>query len=550
MLTEELRSELMGAGAPFELAVDAVSGAAMTVFARRPTSLIQVLATAADDQPDDIYLVEGERTWTYSEALTQSRAIAARLIDTHGIRRGDRVAVVAANTAEHALAIWGIVAAGGIVTSLNAWWVTRELEYGITLTSPSLILGDERRLARLDGSHVAARIPTVPLQELVASASAGPSETDAAVPGGPNAEDDPAVILFTSGTTGRPKGATLSHRNLVHFCVASQLSSAIGEALMPAAETPRRPAIILSSPLFHVSGLINLVMSGATLGTKLVLPPVGRWDETTYLDLTVQHQITTWSGVPTHYLRLLRHPGIDAYDLSCVARIGSGGAPFPPQLVRDIEARLPGVTIGNGFGMTETAGFGTIAAGPLVNLAPDSVGMPQPGCEVEIRRSDGTLAQQDEVGEIHLRSPSVFLGYWDDPEATAACIDTDRWYRTGDYGRLSNGLLYLDSRRRDLILRGGENVYPIEIEHRLVEHPEIDDAAVIGIDHDLLGQEVVAIVVRSDGSSVSAHELTAWVGDALARFKVPSRIEFRDKLPYTDTGKVLKRELEVEFERV
>jgi acyl-CoA synthetase (AMP-forming)/AMP-acid ligase II len=197
--------------------------------------------------------------------------------------------------------------------------------------------------------------------------------------------------------------------------------------------------------------------------------------------------------------------------------------------------------------MSETVGIGTRVVGPTMVAHPDSVGPANIGTEVEIRDPvGGELMSEGEVGEIYLRSPSVFLGYWDNPAATAACLDAEGWYRTGDFGRIKDGMLYLDSRMRDLVLRGGENIYPIEIEHRLVEHPEIDDAAVIGVDHPELGQEVKAFVVRSSGSELSEREVKDWAARALAPFKVPAHVEFRASLPYTETGKVLKHELERE----
>lgn len=328
MLPDDIREGLLGAGAPFELVREPVLGVVLDVFARRPTHLIEVLRAAVDDDPDAIFLVDDDRTWTYRQTFDKVNAIAGHLVHVLGVAPGDRVATVSANSAEYGLVLWAILSAGAIVTSLNGWWTTSELEHGIRLTSPSLLLGDERRLSRIDRSPAVADLPILRLDELVAAATEG--NTPALGFTGPTDEDDPAVILFTSGTTGRPKGATLSHRNLIHFCMASQLGTAIGEVLLPAPSPPARPAVILSSPLFHVSGLINLVMSGPALRTKLVFPPPGRWDETNHLELTTEHGITTWSGVPTQFLRLLRHPQFDSYDLSGLTRIGSGALPSLP----------------------------------------------------------------------------------------------------------------------------------------------------------------------------------------------------------------------------
>ena len=264
----------------------------------------------------------------------------------------------------------------------------------------------------------------------------------------------------------------------------------------------------------------------------------------TWLELTARHNVTQWSGVPTQFWRLLRHPDIGSYDISSVLSVGSGGAVFPPELVRELRSRFPRIRLGNGYGMSETVGLGTLTGGDQFVAVPESVGPAQPTVEVQIRDSRGSVLPEGETGEICLRSPSVFLGYWNDPAATAAALDEHRWYRTGDFGRIADGLLFLESRRRDLILRGGENIYPIEIENRLIEHPDIDEAAVIGVDHPELGQEPKAFVVPRPGADLTEEQVRAWCAAALAAFKVPASVEFRTALPYTETGKLMKQELE------
>jgi acyl-CoA synthetase (AMP-forming)/AMP-acid ligase II len=278
----------------------------------------------------------------------------------------------------------------------------------------------------------------------------------------------------------------------------------------------------------------------------LVFPAPGPWDPLTWLELAQRHKVTSLSGVPAQFWRLLRHPDLDGYDLSSVTTVGGGGAVYPPELVRELHARFPRVRLGNGYGMSETVGLGTLTGGDAFVANPASVGPAQPTVEVQVRDELGTVLPEGEVGEICLRSPSVFLGYWHDPAATAAALDGDRWYRTGDFGRVAGGLLYLESRRRDMILRGGENIYPIEIENRLVEHPGIDDAAVVGVDHPELGQEPKAFVVRRPGHDLTERQVREWCAAALAAYKVPAAVEFRDSLPYTETGKLLKQELERE----
>jgi acyl-CoA synthetase (AMP-forming)/AMP-acid ligase II len=531
LLPPAVKEALTGRGAAFELVIEAV--------------LRQMLNGQAGATPDLPFLISERRQWTYREAIEDIDATAVLLSDRYGVGAGDRVAIVAANHAEYAILMWAVVTLGAIVTSLNGWWTAPELEFGIGLSTPVLIAGDARRLARLQGGVVVpSGVPVRRLEELHSEARDFAGQT----PPPPDiTEDSPAVILFTSGTTGRPKGAVLSHRNIVNFAMVNRLLASLGAAAAQAPADPRPPSCtIVSSPMFHISGLVAVFISAAAFPTTLVFPAPGAWDPVTWLELTARHQVTAWSGVPTQYWRLLRHPDLASYDLSSVMSVGGGGAVFPPELVRAMHSRFPQVRLGNGYGMSETVGLGTLTGGELFITVPDSVGAAPPTVEVQIRDARGAVLPQGQTGEIFLRSPSVFLGYWNDRAATRAVLDEDRWYRTGDFGRIADGLLYLESRRRDLILRGGENVYPIEIENRLVEHPDIDDAAVIGVDHPELGQETKAFVVPRPGSPLTAQQVRAWCAAALAAYKVPAAVEFRTSLPYSQSGKLMKQELERE----
>jgi acyl-CoA synthetase (AMP-forming)/AMP-acid ligase II len=435
---------------------------------------------------------------------------------------------------------------------LNGWWTGPELVYGIELTKPKVILGDEPRLARLAEVGAPLDAPVLRWDALAARVAA---RGEAELPDTPIDEDDPFIILFTSGTTGRPKGATLSHRNIIHFALSSGLRGATSAMLAanapstpgtPRTASPMAAASLCAGPFFHISGIAPITMGGPFYGTSIVFTPPGRWDETTHLELTAKHRIATWSGVPTMYWRLVEHPDIDEYDLTCLTAISSGGAPFPPELIRLLQERFPGIVVSQGYGASETMGAGTLSFGPLMEHHPDAVGRATPAIDIQIRDDDGNVLGEGEIGEICMRSAVVFLGYWDNEEATAKSFWPGRWYRTGDFGRIDDGVLFVESRMRDMILRGAENIYPIEIEHRLVEHPDIADAAVIGAPHRELGQEVKAFVVLAPGAELSAADVQRWVGETLAAHKVPAYVEFRDSLPYTATGKLMKHELEAE----
>jgi acyl-CoA synthetase (AMP-forming)/AMP-acid ligase II len=541
------RAALLGRHAPYELATEPVLGHDHVVFAHRARSMRQLLDTQPPAAADLPFLVSPRRQWTYREAIADIDATAVLLADRYGVAAGDRVAIVAANHAEYAILMWAVVTIGAIVTGLNGWWTTPELEYGIEVTTPTLIAGDERRLARLAGGSVRCGAPVRLLDQLQEEAREfrGATPAQAAI-----TEDSPAVILFTSGTTGRPKGATLSHRNIINLVMASRLNAAIAAAAGPAPAVPSpRGCFIVSSPMFHVSGMAAVFSSAVAFPATLVFPAPGPWDPVTWLELTAKHRVTAWSGVPTQFWRLLRHPGIDSYDLSSLRTAGGGGAFFQPELLRELHSRFPQIRLANGYGMSETVGLGTLAGGDQLVTVPESVGSAQPSVEVEIRGDDDAVLPEGETGEIFLRTPSVFLGYWNDPAATRAVLDDDRWYRTGDFGRVTGGLLFLESRRRDMILRGGENIYPIEIENRLIEHPDIDEAAVTGVDHPELGQVPMAFVVPRPGSVLTAEQVRDWCAAALATFKIPVAVQFRASLPYTETGKVKKHELEHELER-
>jgi acyl-CoA synthetase (AMP-forming)/AMP-acid ligase II len=542
-LPDAARTALMGPGARFEIVVEDVLGVPTEVFAQRHHSLRESLIAASVNYADRVYMATPERDYTFAEAARIVGHLAEKLATEFGVGKGDRVAVASANSAEYAMVNWATIVLGGIIVGLNGWWTSAELEYGIALTEPTVVLADAPRRARLAEIDLGTT-PLLDLETILDGLDPGPST----LPDGPLDEDDPFLILFTSGTTGRPKGAVLSHRNFLHFSQSGLLSGAIGAVLSGVRPDPDvQLASLMVGPLFHVSGIVPMVFSMDN-GTRQVLPPPGRWTETSHFELTEKHRIQMWSGVPTQFWRLLQHADFDKYDLSCVFAAGGGGANFPPDLVRLFLEKMPGISLRNGYGMSESAGMGTVTVGPMFIARPDAVGTANPATEIEIRDPfNGELMNEGDVGEIHMRTAAIFLGYWNNDKATAEALLDGRWYRTGDFGRIENGMLHLESRMRDMIIRAGENIYPLEIENRLIEHPDIDDVAVIGVAHKELGQEVMAVVVRRVGSTIDAAEVQRFAAEALARYKVPAHVVFIAELPYTQSGKVLKHELEREY---
>jgi len=543
-LPPEQRAALSGPGAPFETTTEVVLGAECEVFVQRPRSLVEVLRTSAEQFGDRPYLVFPDEMVTFGEVPGRVRAIARVLADEYGVGKGDRVAFASANSLDYALAQLAVVSLGAIIVGLNGWWTGPELVYGVEVTKPKVLFGDDLRLERL----AEVGFEGTPMLHVDGHAPLPEPEEGVAID-----EDDPFMILFTSGTTGRPKGATLTHGNMVHMGSAMAYGRAVTMLLNnvppPAPDAPP-PASICATPFFHISGTAPLFMTGARFGSSLVFPPPGRWDPEVHLRLTADHRVSAWSGVPTQFWRMLEHPDFDSFDLSCLTMVSSGGAPFPPELMRVLNEKIPTANLSNGYGMSESMGAGTLLSGARYFTHRESVGAPYPTLEVQIRsgegRDDRTVLPEGEVGEICLHGAVIFNGYWNDPDATAEVLDDERWYHTGDYGRIEDGVLWLESRMRDLIIRGGENIYPMEIEHRLIEHPDIADAAVIGVEHRTLGQEVKAVVVLQPGASLEPRQVQDWVAEGLARFKVPAHVEFRTELPYTQTGKVMKHLLEAE----
>lgn len=544
-LDDAIVASLMGPGAPFEMVREPVLGVEMDVFAQRDRTLLATLEGAARRWPDRPYLIFPERTCAFGDVTIPVAAAARALRDRFGVTKGDRVAIAAANCLEYAVTTWAAMSLGAITVALNGWWTAPELVDGITLTRPRVIFADARRAERLAGSPAGADLD-VHLVEFDGQWW-GDEDPALALPSVDLVEDDPYLILFTSGTTGRAKGAVITHRGNIHFNLAMTLHPLL--AMLRAGINPgagagaEQPIMLGASPMFHISGMTAQLIMGAASGMGIVYPPPGRWDEEQHMRLTETHRVNRWSMVPTQLWRIVDHPRLKDYDLTSVRSVGGGGAVWPPELIRRVGERLPHLKLsfGLGYGMTETTGVGTSLGSTVLLEHLTSVGAPVPGGSVEIRDPiTRAVLAEGEVGEIAMRTPCVFRGYWDNQRATDAVLDAGRWYHTGDFGFVRDGLLYLEGRRTDLIIRGGENVYPAEIENRLVEHDAVGDCAVVGSPHVQLGQEVVAFVELAPGATVNEDQLRAFVGERLASFKVPSRVVVVDELPRNATGKVVK----------
>ncbi|MEZ4334458.1 MAG: class I adenylate-forming enzyme family protein [Myxococcota bacterium] len=544
---EKAVATLTGPGAPFELAVEDVNGTPTSVFKQRFRSLREVLARSVDFGDAELAVWDTGLRWSFREHERLVASVAAALQARHGIGPGSRVAILGANSPEWVLSAWATLTLGGTVVAMNGWWQGDEIRYGLELAEPELLIADRPRLARLGGGDPG--VETILMEE--GFDAYREFDRDASLSAHPIREDDLAAIMFTSGTTGRPKGAMVSHRNFIAFLMLNFLNGAVRSLTHPPAQPPSGPGVaIMSSPLFHVSGFQAGALMGPAAGAKLVWT-TGRFDPKKIMRLTLDEGVTRWGGITTQLWRLLEHPEFEPEKFRQIRSTGGGGSAFSPDLQRTLREKLPQALdeFNVGYGLTECGGLCSMATGEMLLEHPDTAGRAIPGNEVAILDDTGEPLADGEEGNICVRGPNVMLGYWRNPKATAEAFFPGGWLRTGDIGRMQDGLLFLASRKRDLIIRGGENIYPLEIENRVEDHPDVAEVAIVGVDHRELGQEVKAIVVPRPGRSLSAKQIQDWVAETLAYYKVPAHVEIRtEPLPRNATGKVLKAVLTGEAE--
>jgi acyl-CoA synthetase (AMP-forming)/AMP-acid ligase II len=542
-------ARITGPGMPFEIVEEDVLGEPLPVYANRAHSMREVLLGAGRFGHRDCYVFGDGSRLTFDELVPQVASLATALRDTHGIGPGDRVAVCAANCREWLMTFWAVAALDAVLVAMNGWWTGPEMRNALELTEPELLMMDEKRRARLDGDP---GVPTLVAEHDFAGLFDDPSAT---LPDVRIAEDDPFILIFTSGTTGRPKAAVLSHRSVISYLMEQTFIAARGMAMaggnrsaaapLPTGAPDDRPPTVRLAPypLFHVSGMsmaVSTVLSGAP-----TVWPLGRFDAADVLRLTRDENISVWGGGTTHVVRLLQHPDIETIEPTQIASVGIGGSATPPDVIRQIEERFPHLesSVSSGYGSTET-GLISWAPGWMLKAAPDCVGPLMPTSQARITDDDGTELPPGAEGNIEARSWMSMLGYWRNDTANTETVRPGRWIRTGDFGRLDDGILYIASRKRDLIIRGGENIYPFEIEHRLDEHDEVVEVAVHGVDDPIHGQVVKAVVVVAPGSPLTEDEVRAFCALTLASYKVPEQVELRtEPLPRTANGKVMKQVL-------
>lgn len=536
-IVDPVFAKITGPGSPFEIG----ERDGLRQFVSAPADL-NALIDAARRHGDKTFIVEDDRRLTF-EQVFQWRD---RLVPLLGIQRGDRVAICMRNRTEWIIAYMAAIKAGGVPALLNSRGSPSELVAMTDEVTPTLVLADSERAKLIrDGGYEGRMLD-------LTSPSTSDGENDDPQVGGESAAvhpDDPASILFTSGTTGRVKGAVLSHRNLTTGLLSMQLSGVQvlhhmaakygmePEALM-AASPPQ--AVLLVYPLFHISGLGSAFLSPLFSGTKIVI--MRRWDAQEAIRLIKDEGITMFTGVPTMLWDVLHKAKMSEADLSGLRNVASGGQALPVNLLEEIRAVCPQAAMGTGYGMTECSGAIAQAVGDDFTRQPSSAGRVLPLVDVRIEAPDGSILPHGATGEIVVRGAQIMQGYWNRPEDTAAVLSTDGWLKTGDVGYVDDeGYVFIVDRKKDMVISGGENIYCAEVERVMGEMPGITECAAFGIPDERLGELLVAVVV-ADGLSEAAicHE----VGEKLARYKAPGRIAFSNEpLPRNAVGKIDKIKL-------
>jgi long-chain acyl-CoA synthetase len=582
MSIADANEALTAPGQLFEMEELDIRGVPTRTWKNAPPSLRSVIDMSLAHGDATFLVYEDERT-TFAEHYRIACTLAHRLRSTFGIAQGDRVAIIMRNLPEWVIAFWAATLAGAIVVPLNAWWSAEELRYGLEDSGSkvafvdteraerirpvlgglpylgAVIVADEHRSKAAEQLAVSEPSEAAPVSEWPFPLALGTVDEGASPPDISIDPEDDATIFYTSGTTGRPKGAVGTHRNMSTnlmslFFINTRGGMRFGSSPLEQTAEKAQPAYLLSVPLFHATGCHSVMVANLAAGGKIVM--MHHFDPERALELIERERIGTFGGVPAMVMQVLDSPNFSKADTSSIRGVSYGGAPAPPDLVRRIREAWPVGQPSNGYGLTETSSVTSMNSGGDYVARPESVGPPVPVCDVAVvpedfsaDEPDGTIPRGPDVrGELWIKGPNVVRGYWNRPEETAKTF-TRGWLHTGDVARLDDdNFIYIVDRAKDMIIRGGENVYSVQVEAALFEHPAVADCAVIGVPDPTLGEEVGAVVVLRPGSKVTADELQLHVKARLAGFMVPTHIWFRSEpLPRNPQGKVLKRQLRDEL---
>ena len=548
-------ASLTAPGQAFEVNTVRLDGIDYRNYAALPSSLGQYYRIMLQHAAKDFAVYQNER-YSFGEAYRHSGEFAAALQQRFGVARGDRVAILSRNNPQWMMAFIGITAIGAIAVPMNAWWTTEELDYGFADSGAQVVVADRTRAERLlplvrkyglrgvsiddcDGLD----LPHTPFAALLRD-FAGVSMPDVEV-----ALEDPVTLMYTSGSTGHPKGALSSHRGVLS-AIYSWMCLGVANKIAGVGERGRSslpPAALLTVPLFHCTASHSVFLISLVAGRKLVI--MHRWDAQEALRLIEAERITWFNGVPTMSAELQAAAANSTRDISSLTEIMAGGAARPPEQVKQIRATFTRSTPGIGYGLTETNALGAVNAGASYLEKPGSAGRPVPAVtEFRVIDEQGQPLPAYARGELCIKSPANILGYWNNPEATAAAF-VDGWFRTGDIAYLDDeGFVFIVDRIKDIIIRGGENISCLEVEAAIYAHAGVVEVAVFGLPDERLGESVGAAVVLHEGVDITAAMLRAYLADHLASFKIPAHIWFRtQQLPRIASGKIYKRQLKAEY---
>jgi len=544
---DAVMAQLTAQGAPYELAGDDSSG---HYYKQAPANLVEAFAVARQHGDREFLIYEGERR-SFNDLMDEADAIGAAL-QARGIAPGDRVALAMRNYPEWMAVFIGVTGIGAVVVPVNSWGQPAEIAYTVEDADARLVFCDQQRYEGVAELLSAKGIDAVIARPAKANDPMGLAAFVADFQNVPPAAveiagDDVAMIMYTSGTSGKPKGAVSTHRAICQAlynmeCAAIAAAMTNGELIGAMLERGFEPTSLLAVPLFHVSGCHAQFLANLRGGRRIVM--MYKWDVDKALEYIENERITTIAAAPSMMLDLLESSKFSDTDTSSLFSLGIGGAATPPKVTKLLAERLPQNFSGTGWGMTETNAQGASLTGKAFTIKAGSAGFPHPIVAIQVCDDEGNVLPEGNTGEIWVRSCANISEYWHRPEVNAEEF-RDGWLKTGDIGYLDDdGFLFLADRAKDMIIRGGENIYPIEIENELLELDAVKEVAAIGLPHERLGEEVAVVVHLHRGMSLEEAELLAFARDRLAGYKVPTRVFFSEQaLPRNATNKILKREL-------
>ncbi len=549
---DDVVARLTAPGAMLETVPFERFGRQLPMLKNAPPTLPVMFEMFCAQHGDKDFLVDGDIRMTFAQTYAAARAVAGALVAGHGVQKGDRIGIAARNSTNWIVAYMAVLMAGGCACLLNGWWSGEEMAAGIDLTGCTIVLADKQRADRIAQLDVETKVILFEhdcgWEQGLANVLANGGGADTLLPA--LTGDDLATILYTSGSTGQSKGAWSDHRAVtqgVFSYVAQTLT--ILTMLTEKGEAPTvQPCTLVNVPLFHVTGEVPVFLQSFVIGRKLVLMP--KWDAEEAMRLIEREKVTYFVGVPLMSFEIATHPNRDKYDLSSCTSFAAGGAPRPVDHVRRIKDALPHAFPLLGYGLTETNGAGCGNLNENYLNKPGSTGTAtKPLIEIGILDDDGKTLPANTTGEVAFRSIVNFGGYWQNPEATAEAITPDGWFRTGDLGYLDEDqYLFIVDRKKDIIIRGGENIACIEVEEAIYAHPDVAEASVFGVPDEKFGEQPVAVYVVEDGRSLSEDELKAFLALHIAPFKVPVRLwQETENLPRLGTEKVDKRALKARY---